>query len=63
MNIALDVDDTLIVPSVVTGNRDTPNYDTIALYKWFQSEGHHMIIWSGSGYESIELLQANESTF
>ena len=51
MNIAFDVDDTLIVPSVVTGNRDTPNYDTIALYKWFQSQGHHMIIWSGSGID------------
>lgn len=49
--IAFDVDDTLIVPSVVTGHRDVPNYETIALYKWFQAQGNHMIIWSGSGID------------
>lgn len=48
--IAFDVDDTLIVPSVATGlDVDTPNYESIALYKWFQDQGCHMIIWSGSG--------------
>ena len=52
MKIAFDVDDTLIIPSVATGlDRDTPNYDTIAIYRWFQSQGHHMIIWSGSGID------------
>ena len=51
MNIAFDVDDTLIVPSVVTGSVDTPNYETIAIYRWFQAQGHHMIIWSGSGID------------
>lgn len=52
MKIAFDVDDTLIIPSVATGlDRDTPNYDTINLYRWFQSQGHHMIIWSGSGID------------
>lgn len=52
MKIAFDVDDTLIVPSVATGfTRDTPNYDTIALFKWFQFQGHYMIIWSGSGVD------------
>lgn len=52
MKIAFDVDDTLIVPCVATGfDRDTPNYDTIALYKWFQAQGYHMIIWSGSGID------------
>lgn len=51
MKIAFDIDDTIIVPSVVTGNVDTPNYDTIALYKWFQSQGCHMILWSGSGVD------------
>jgi hypothetical protein len=51
MRIAFDIDDTIIVPSVVTGGRDTPNYETIALYKWFQSQGHHMILWSGSGVD------------
>lgn len=50
MKIAFDIDDTLIIPSVATGfDRDTPNYDTIVLYKWFQSQGHYMILWSGSG--------------
>ena len=46
--IAFDVDDTLIVPAVATGfDRDVPNYDTIAVYRWFQTQGHTMIIWSG----------------
>lgn len=50
MKIAWDIDDTLIVPAIATGfDRDTPNYDTIALYKWFQAQGHEMILWSGSG--------------
>ena len=52
MRIAFDVDDTLIVPSVATGSdQDTPNYETIAIYKWFQSQGHYMIVWSGSGID------------
>lgn len=52
MKIAFDVDDTLLTPSVATGFPvDTPNYEVIALYKWFQSQGHHMIIWSGSGID------------
>ena len=49
--VAFDVDDTLIIPSVVTGNRDVPNYETIAVYRWFQSQGCHMVIWSGSGVD------------
>ena len=52
LKIAFDVDDTLIIPSVATGfDRDTPNYETIAMFRWFQSQGHHMIIWSGSGID------------
>ena len=51
MRIAFDIDDTLIIPSVVTGDRDIPNYETIAIYKWFQSQGHTMILWSGSGID------------
>lgn len=52
MKIAWDVDDTLIVPSVATGfPTDTPNYEVIALYRWFQAQGHYMIIWSGSGID------------
>ena len=52
MVICFDVDDTLIVPSVATGlATDTPNYETIAIYKWFQKQGCHMIIWSGGGID------------
>lgn len=49
--IAFDVDDTLIVPAVVTGETDSPNYDTIAIYKWFQQQGHFMVVWSGGGVD------------
>jgi hypothetical protein len=52
MKIFFDVDDTLIIPSVATGlDRDTPNYENIAIYKWFQKQGHYMGIWSGSGID------------
>lgn len=52
--IAWDIDDTIIVPSVVTGDRDVPNYDTIAILKWFQAQGHEIILWSGSGIDWAE---------
>lgn len=52
MKIAFDIDDTLLVPAVATGfGNDTPNYDTVALYKWFQNQGCEMILWSGSGMD------------
>lgn len=52
MKIAFDVDDTLLIPAVATGSRrDTPNYETIALFKWFEAQGCEMIIWSGSGLD------------
>lgn len=52
MRIAFDVDDTLIVPRVATGLAyEVPNYDTVGIYKWFQAQGHTMIIWSGSGVD------------
>ena len=48
--VAFDVDETLIVPAVATGlDRDVPNYDNIAVYRWFQSQGHVMVVWSGGG--------------
>lgn len=48
--IAFDVDDTLIVPAIATGlDRDVPNYETIAVYRWFQAQGHEMVVWSGGG--------------
>lgn len=50
MKIAFDIDDTLIVPNVAQGYaNDTPNYDTIAILRWFQAQGHEIILWSGSG--------------
>ena len=40
------------MPSIVTGfNNDTPNYETIALYRWYQAQGHFMIVWSGGGVD------------
>lgn len=45
MIIAFDVDGTLI-------NFDnTPNYEVIEIYRWFQKNHHRMIIWSGGGYD------------
>lgn len=49
--VAWDVDDTLIIPSVVTGARDVPNYDTIAIFRWYEAQGCRMVIWSGSGVD------------
>lgn len=50
--VAFDVDDSLIIPSVATGfSRDVPNYETIGIFKWFQTQGAHMIIWSGGGID------------
>lgn len=52
MKIAFDIDDTILVPSVVLGfGNDTPNYETIAVFKWFQAQGHEMFLWSGSGMD------------
>ena len=50
LRVAFDVDDPLIVPAVATGfDRDVPNYETIAVYRWFQAQGAEMTIWSGGG--------------
>lgn len=50
--IAFDIDDTLIVPSVALGFGDeTPNYETIAILKWFQAQGAEIVLWSGSGID------------
>lgn len=60
LKIAFDVDDTLIVPPVKTDDGPhpyigmygaIPNYTAIELYKWFQSQGHYMIVWSGGGVD------------
>lgn len=50
--VAFDIDDTLIVPCVATGfDRDTPNYENIAMYKHLQFLGCNMVLWSGSGMD------------
>lgn len=49
--VAFDCDDVILIPSVVTGTVDTPNYDTIAVYRWFQAQGNFMIVWSGGGID------------
>jgi len=52
MRIAFDIDDTLLVPGVATASgRETPNYPNIALLKWFQAQGHEIVLWSGSGVD------------
>lgn len=52
LRIAFDIDDALIVPSVANGlDRDTPNYENIAVLKWFQAQGHEIVLWSGSGVD------------
>ena len=57
LTIAFDVDDTLIIPIVATDgfSRDIPHYENIAIYKWFQDQGHFMIIWSGGGKDYAEM--------
>lgn len=52
LTIAFDVDDTLLAPPEATElDRDTPNYEVIAIYRFFQQQGHRMIIWSGGGVD------------
>lgn len=52
LNIAFDVDDTLLAPPEATQlGHDTPNYEVIAIYRFFQSQGHFMFIWSGGGID------------
>ena len=55
MKIAFDIDDTLIVPRVVTGfDYEVPNYATLKILHWFQDQGHTIILWSGSGIDWAE---------
>ena len=52
MKIAFDIDDTVLVPSVVTESGDNvPNYDVIAVLRFFQAQGHEIVLWSGSGVD------------
>jgi len=66
LKIAWDVDDTLIIPAGIVGDAEVPNYEVIAIYRWFQAQNHHLIIWSGGGKDYAEMqarrlgLQADE---
>jgi hypothetical protein len=51
IKIAFDIDDTLIMSNIVTGDVNIPNYENIAVYRYFQAQGYHMILWSGSGID------------
>lgn len=54
MKIAFDIDDTLIIPLVALDKKsmyDVPNYNVIAVYRWFQENGAYMIVWSGGGID------------
>jgi hypothetical protein len=55
MKIAFDIDDTLLIPSVARGNDvsgdNVPNYEVIAVLRFFQAQGHEIILWSGSGVD------------
>ena len=47
-----DIDDTLIVPRVATGlNYETPNYENITVFRFFQAQGYAVGVWSGSGID------------
>lgn len=52
MKIMFDIDDTLIVPRVATGlDYETPNYENIAIFRYFQAQGYAVGVWSGSGMD------------
>jgi len=56
MVIAFDVDDTLIIPGFVLDYKGSiPNYDTVAIYKWFQAQGCIMVVWSGGGIDYAKM--------
>jgi len=47
-----DIDDTLIVPRVATGlSYDTPNYENISIFRYFQAQGYQVGVWSGGGVD------------
>lgn len=56
MRVAFDIDDTILIPSVaIQGSRvaygGVPNFDVIAVYRFFQAQGCDMILWSGGGVD------------
>lgn len=49
MNVTFDVDGTLI--HQVGEKEDTPRYDVIRLFHWFEEFGFTLYVWSGSGVD------------
>ena len=50
MIVAFDVDDKLLTHKVgERGYNDTPNYEILNIYKWFEKNGDRIIVWSGGG--------------
>ncbi len=47
--IAFDCDDTLVLWS--EDGRAVPNNNVIDLLRWFQRNGHQIVVWSGGGVE------------
>ena len=67
LKVFFDIDDTIIIPAIVAGtDRDVPNYENIAIYRWFQAQGYYMGLWSGGGKDYAQMwgeklgLQADE---
>jgi len=52
LDIAFDVDGTLI--HQVGVSEDTPRYDVIALFHFYEKLGNNMFIWSGGGVDYAE---------
>lgn len=55
LKVAFDIDDTLLVPSIVGPNGisgdNVPNYEVISVLRWFQAMGAEIVLWSGSGVD------------
>lgn len=50
MKVAFDIDDTLIIPSIVSESWENEgNMENIAKYMEHKEKGDYMILWSGSG--------------
>jgi len=49
LKVAFDCDDTLI--TWLENGRAVPDWNIIKLMRWFQENGHDVIVWSGGGVD------------
>lgn len=60
MRIAFDVDDTLWkvvrTPEGDTVGRQVPDYDLIAVLRWFKSNGDEVFVWSAGGVDYAQQI-------